>query len=161
MIFFNCSIFTRLGPALATTISYYVYFSVSVCLLSLYCLLDSLWHSSVYTCFLFGFLMPALIVFFSFHFVFLLLSKICFFLLPWTIWQMEFYFPGEFKFKIRSDTFFPVCWIRDREKWRWKNGGEILSSLILFQSMHSLRSENCSVQFGFYIVFCVLYMYIK
>lgn len=43
------------------------------------------------------------------------------FFLPWTIWQMEFYFPGEFKFKIRSGTFFFFCWVieRYRAKWRW------------------------------------------
>lgn len=94
--------------------------------------------------FLFGFLMPALIVFFPFILSSYFWIEDMFSFLPWTIWQMEFYFPGEFKFKIRSDTFFHYA-EGDREKWRLKNGGEILSSLILFQSMHSLRSENCSV----------------
>lgn len=61
--------------------------------------------------------------------------------------KWSFIFLVNLNSKFNQILFFSLCWIRDIEKWGWKNGGEILSSLILFQSMHSLYVVK-TVQFS-------------
>lgn len=103
----------------------YVFFCVCMSVISILFTWFPLTFLGVY--FFFIWILDACAYCFFFPFImssYFWIGEMFFFLLPWTIWQMEFYFPGEFKFKIRSDTFF-FTMLNKRyrkmrmEKWRW------------------------------------------